>query len=59
MAIPKGLAARAVIETNTQKAKMVIDVKEGNRFSNFYSTYTAIGCGRGRIVTPAILRHRA
>ena len=58
MTIPKGLAARAVIETNTQKAKMVIEVKEGNRFSNFYSTYTAIGRGRHRLLIPGLPRHR-
>jgi hypothetical protein len=58
MTIPKGLAARAVIETNTQKAKMVIEVKEGNRFSNFYSTYIAVGRDRHRRVTPGLPRHR-
>jgi hypothetical protein len=58
MTIPKGLAARAVIETNTHKSKMVIEVKEGKRFSNFYSTYTAIGCGRHRLVIPGLPRHR-
>lgn len=58
MTIPKGLAARAVIETNSQKAKMVIEVKEGNRFSNFYSTYTAVGRGRHRLVSPGLPRHR-
>jgi hypothetical protein len=58
MTIPKGLAARAVIETNTQKAKMVIEVKEGNRFSNFYSTYTTVGRGRHRLVIPGLPRHR-
>lgn len=58
MTIPKGLAARAVIETNSQKAKMVIEVKEGNRFSNFYSTYSTIGRGRHRLVIPGLPRHR-
>ena len=58
MTIPKGLAARAVIETNTQKATKVIEVKEGNRFSNFYSTYTAVGRGRHRLVIPGLPRHR-
>jgi hypothetical protein len=48
MTLPKGLAARAVIETNSQKAKMVIGVKAGNRFSNFYSTYPAFRRGRYR-----------
>lgn len=58
MTIPKGLAARAVIGTSTQKAKMVIEVKEGNRFSNFYSTYTTVGRGRHRLVIPGLPRHR-
>lgn len=58
MAIPKGLAARAVIEPGCDKPKLYIEVQEGNRFSNFYYTYAAIGRGRGRIVTPAIPRHR-
>lgn len=58
MTIPKGLAARAVIETNSKKAKMVIEVKEGNRFSNFYSTYTVVGRGRHRLVIPGLPRHR-
>lgn len=58
MATPKGLAARAVIETNSQKAKMVIEVKEGTRFSNFYNTYTAMGRGRHRLVIPGLPRHR-
>ena len=58
MAIPKGLAARAVIETGRGKPMLYIEVREGNRFSNFYYTYTAVGRGRGRIVTPGIPRHR-
>jgi hypothetical protein len=58
MPIPKGLAARAVIETAGGKPTLYIEVREGNRFSNFYYTYTAVGRGRGRIVTPAIPRHR-
>jgi hypothetical protein len=58
MPIPKGLAARAIIETGCGKPKLHIEIREGNRFSNFYYTYTAIGRGRGRIVTPNIPRHR-
>jgi hypothetical protein len=58
MSIPKGLAARAVIETGRGKPKLYIEVREGNRFSNFYSIYTAVGGGRGRRVTPGIPRHR-
>lgn len=58
MTIPKGLAARAVIETNAGKSKLYIEVREGNRFLNFYSTYAAVGRGRHRLVTPGIPRHR-
>ena len=58
MSVPKGLAARAVIETGRGKPKLYIEVREGNRFSNFYYTYTATGRGRGRIVTPSTPRHR-
>lgn len=58
MSIPKGLAARAVIETGCRRPKLYVEVREGNRFSNFYQTYTAVGRGRGRMVTPGIPRHR-
>ncbi len=58
MAIPKGLAARATIETGHSQSKLYIEVREGNRFSNFYYTYTAVGRGRNRIVTPGTPRHR-
>jgi hypothetical protein len=58
MPLPKGLAARAVIETGRCESKLYIEVREGNKFSNFYHIYTATGRGRGRIVTPAIPRHR-
>jgi len=58
MSVPKGLAAKAVIETGRGKPKLYIEVREGNRFSNFYYTYTATGRGRSRIVTPGIPRHR-
>ena len=58
MSIPKGLAARAVIEPARGKPKLYIEVREGNQFSNFYYIYTAVGRGRGRMVTPGIPRHR-
>ena len=58
MTVPKGLAARALIETNKGKSKMYIEIREGNRFSNFYYTYTAVGRGRHRVVTPGTSRHR-
>lgn len=58
MTIPKGLAAKAIIQTNNGKPNMYVEVREGNRFSNFYYTYTAVGRGRHRIVAPGTSRHR-
>lgn len=58
MSIPKGLAARAIIETGLGQSKLYIEVREGNRFSNFYYTYSAVGRGRSRIVTPGTPRHK-
>lgn len=58
MSIPKGLAARAVIKTKGTKTRMVIEVREGNRFSNFYHIYTTSGRGRHHVVKPGIPRHR-
>ncbi len=58
MSIPKGLAARAVIETKGSKTRMVIEVREGNRFSNFYSIYTSYGRGCHYVAQPGIPRHR-
>ena len=58
MSIPKGLAARAVITTKNTKTRMVIEVREGNRFSNFYSIYTSYGRGCHYVAQPGIPRHR-
>jgi len=58
MSIPKGLAARAVITTKNTKTRMVVEVREGNRFSNFYSIYTTHGRGRHHVARPGIPRHR-
>jgi len=58
MSIPKGLAARAVITTKNTKTRMVVEVREGNRFSNFYSIYTTYGCGRRYVARRGIPRHR-
>lgn len=58
MPIPKGLAARAVIEKGRDGPTLYIEVREGTKFSNFYYIYTAVGRGRDRIVTPAIPRQR-
>lgn len=58
MSIPKGLAARAVITTRNTKIRMVIEVRAGNRFSNFYSIYTTYGRGRHYVVKAGFPRHR-
>ena len=58
MSIPKGLAARAVITTRNTKTRMVVEVREGNRFSNFYSIYTTYGRGRHYTVKAGFPRHR-
>jgi hypothetical protein len=58
MSIPKGLAARAVITIKNTKTRMVVEVREGNRFSNFYSIYTTYGRGRRYVARPGIPRHR-
>jgi len=58
MSIPKGLAARAVITIRNTKTRMVVEVREGNRFSNFYSIYTNYGRGRRYVTRPGIPRHR-
>ena len=58
MSIPKGLAARAVITTRNTKTRMVVEVREGNRFSNFYSIYTTYGRGRHYAVKDGFPRHR-
>ena len=46
MAIPKGLAARAVVEL-TDGRKIYIEVRDNSKFVQFYTVYTIRG-GRGR-----------
>jgi len=58
MSIPKGLAARAVITTRNTKSRMVVEVREENRFSNFYFIYTTHGRGRHYVARPGIPRPR-
>jgi hypothetical protein len=58
MTIPKGLAARAIIERSYDKSKLYIEVRESNKFSNFYYMYSVVGRGRGRTVTVGTPRHR-
>jgi len=48
MTIPKGLAARAVLEL-TDARKFYIEVQDGSVFAKFYTIYTARGRGRKRI----------
>ena len=47
MTIPKGLAARAVLEL-TDGRKFYIEVQDGSVFVKFYTIYTARGRGRRR-----------
>jgi hypothetical protein len=46
MAIPKGLAARAVVEL-TDGRKIYVEVRDNSKFVQFYTVYTIRG-GRGR-----------
>lgn len=55
--IPKSLAAKARLKMS-DGVELYIEVREGSRFSNFYTTYTARGRGRNRLITPGIPRHR-
>ena len=47
MAIPKGLAARAVLEL-TDGRKIYIEVRDDSMFVQFYTVYTVRGRGRAR-----------
>ena len=47
MTIPKGLAARAVIELDDGR-KFYIDIKDGSMFVQFYTVYMVRGKGRKR-----------
>ena len=47
MAIPKGLAARAVLEL-TDGRKIYIEVRDNSKFVRFYTVYTIRGRGRAR-----------
>jgi hypothetical protein len=47
MAIPKGLAARAVLEL-TDRRKIYIEVQDGSMFVKFYTVYMVRGTGRTR-----------
>ena len=58
MSIPKGLAARAVITTRNTRTRMVVEVREENRFSNFYFIHTTHGRGRYYVARAGIPRPR-
>ena len=47
MAIPKGLAARTVLEL-TDGRKVHIEIRDGSMFVKFYTVYTVRGKGRKR-----------
>jgi hypothetical protein len=47
MAIPKGLAARAVVEL-TDGRKIHIEVRDDSMFIKFYTVYAIRGRGRAR-----------
>ena len=50
MAIPKGLAARAVLEL-TDRRKIYIEVLDGSTFVKFYTVYAIRGRGQAREYT--------
>ena len=57
MAIPKGLAARAVLEL-TDGRKVQIEIRDGSMFVKFYTVYTVRGKGRKRTTERESFRDR-
>ena len=57
MAIPKGLAARAVLEL-TDGRKVYIEIQDGSMFVKFYTVYTVRGKGRKRTTERESFRDR-
>ena len=57
MAIPKGLAARAVLELIDGR-KVHIEIRDGSMFVKFYTVYTVSGKGRRRTVERESFRDR-
>jgi hypothetical protein len=57
MAIPKGLAARAVLEL-TDGRKVQIEIRDGSMFVKFYTVYTVRGKGRKRTTERKSFRDR-
>lgn len=57
MAIPKGLAARAVLELIDGR-KVHIEIRDGSMFVKFYTVYTVRGKGRKRTTERESFRDR-
>jgi hypothetical protein len=57
MAIPKGLAARAVLEL-TDGRKVHIEIRDGSMFVQFYTVYSVRGKGRKRTTERKSFRDR-
>jgi hypothetical protein len=57
MTIPKGLAARAVLELSDGR-KIHLDIRDGSMFVKFYAVFTVRGRGRRRTVTHESFRDR-
>lgn len=57
MTIPKGLAARAVLELSDGR-KIHVEIRDGSMFVQFYAVYTVRGRGRRRTVERETFRDR-
>jgi hypothetical protein len=57
MKIPDGLAARAVLQMEHGKS-FYIEIRDGTRFHDFFTTYIVHGLGRNRVIKPGSPRHR-
>ncbi len=57
MTVPKGLAARAVLEL-TDGRKFYIEIRDGSMFVQFYTVFTARFNGRGRTTERESFRDR-
>jgi hypothetical protein len=57
MTIPKGLAARAVLELSDGR-KIHLEIRDGSMFVKFYSVFTVRGRGRRRTVEHESFRDR-
>ena len=57
MTIPKGLAARAVLELSDGR-NIHIEIRDGSMFVQFYAVYTVRGRGRSRTIERESFRAR-